>query len=56
MHISGSLRAVQISWQGSAGVQGVWKDLGVTEVVESLCGLSLWGFILDYINHIHTGS
>lgn len=53
MHISGSLHAVQISWQG---VQGVWKDRGVTEVVESLCGLSLQGFTLDNINRIHTGS
>lgn len=35
---------MQISWQG---MQGVQKDLGVTEVVKRLCLLNLWGFTLD---------
>jgi len=56
MQISGSLYAVQFSWQGNAGTEGVWKDLSVTEVVVPLCRLNLWGFTLDYVDCIHTSS
>lgn len=45
--------AVQIAWQS---MQGVWKDLGVTEAVKPLCVLNLWGFTLDYIDCVYTCS